>query len=787
MLVTVCFFLQCALGTFQGAQAAPGVTNAPSQNVATNLTPVGLADISGQAEASFSEIHSIDTQANSDVAVDDIEQKLPSLEEEIGARSEENARILAHGSSLELFGRLEGGWRGLSQELGDWNRTLKRRAQQLEASTEHLQQVQKRWELTREAEQNKVPQEVSDRMTQVVEGARKSTKDVQDELAKVLKLQSRVTEQGARVKESMAAIDQARQQIMRHLLIRDSPALWSGEVRSSETQHLAAQSQSSLARQYRELRSYWARKRERLIIQVLVFCGLAILLSRAHRRLAVRSLTQEDLEPTARSLGAPGASSLLMSLLLSPWLYDQAPRLWWSLLGMVALVPAIIVLRRLLARPLYGLINVLAAFYLLDQLRSVAAAQPLLWRLLFLTETGVGCLYCWILLKGRAVAGQDARPRFARVAGFVLQAAMALFALAFLANIAGYGRFSSLVGNLELSASYLAVVLFAVTRVAEATLRVILRATPVAEFSMVRRREPTLELWTRKTVGIAAAFAWFLFVIQRLSLRGSFSGIIWAIVNTPLALGSWHFTMGHVLMFAFVLWVAFAISRVLRLVLEEEVYGHFRLAPGLHYSISKALHYLILLLGFLVGLGMLGVDLTKLTIVAGAFGVGLGFGLQNIVNNFVSGIILLFERPVKVGDVVQLEGGEGVVRRIGIRASIVRTTSGSEIIVPNAKLISDPVTNWTFSQRRRLITMPISVASETEPRKVMDLLRKVAGGHPQVSKEGQVQALLTKLNDGTANYELRAWTDQSENWEQVRSDLFMSIKSSLAAEGIAMR
>jgi len=161
--------------------------------------------------------------------------------------------------------------------------------------------------------------------------------------------------------------------------------------------------------------------------------------------------------------------------------------------------------------------------------------------------------------------------------------------------------------------------------------------------------------------------------------------------------------------------------------------------------------------------------------------------MQNIVNNFVSGIILLFERPVKVGDVIQLENAEGVVKRIGIRASVVRSSNGSEIIVPNAKLISDPVTNWTFSQRRRLISLRVAVASEIEPRKVMDVLRRVAGGHPVVAKDGPVQALLTNLSDGTANYELRAWTDQSENWEQVRSDLLILMKASLATEGIALR
>lgn len=775
--------------SFAAPEDSPGASTIPTNDVspATNVTVIETAKIADQAEAALSDLRTIDTEITSDPALTEVEQKLPAAEEEINARSEENARILAHSSSLDLFGRLEDGWRGLNQELTEWDRALTRRAKQLENSAEHLQLVRKRWELTRDAQLDKVPRELSERMDQVLQGAKQSRTQVEAQLGEVLKLQNRVSEQDTRVRESLSAIEQSRRQILRHLLVRDSPVLWSGEVRASDAQKLAAQSQSSIRRQWKELRSYWVRKRERFLVQVLIFAGLAGLLSRAHHRLAVRSLTQEDLEPTARSLGAPIASALLLALLLSPWLYAQAPRLWWSMLCSAALVPAMIVLRRLLAKPVFGLLNVLATFYMLDQVRAVAASQPLLWRLLFLAEMATGCLYCWILLRGKAVAAERVRSGFAKLATLTLRCIMVVFAAALLANIVGYGRFSSLAGNVALSSAYLAVVLYAVVRVGEALVRVLLRATPAANLGVVRRREMLLEHRSRQALQWAAGASWFFFLLQRLALQQSFLNRAKTMVKAPLGIGSLHFTIEHVVLFAVVIWAAFLASRLMRFLLEEEVYPHFRLAPGLHYSISKALHYVVLLVGFLVGLAMLGVDLTKLTIVAGAFGVGLGFGMQNIVNNFVSGIILLFERPVKVGDVVQLDSTEGVVKRIGIRASIVRTTTGSEIIVPNAKLISDPVTNWTFSQRRRLITIPIAVTSESEPRKVMDALRRVAGGNPQVSKEGQVQALLTNLNDGTANYELRAWTDQSEDWEQVRSDLFMSIKSSLAAEGIAMR
>jgi potassium efflux system protein len=175
------------------------------------------------------------------------------------------------------------------------------------------------------------------------------------------------------------------------------------------------------------------------------------------------------------------------------------------------------------------------------------------------------------------------------------------------------------------------------------------------------------------------------------------------------------------------------------------------------------------------------------TILAGAFSVGVGFGLQNIFNNFISGLILLFERPIKIGDVVQIEDTSGVVERIGVRASIIRTSNGSEIIMPNGKLISERVINWTLSSRQHGIELPVAVAQGTDPGKIIDLLEKTAAAHPLVNEDPRPQALVVKLGPDSLGFELRAWTDRAERWMEIRSDLAIAISSNLAAEKIAIR
>ena len=184
------------------------------------------------------------------------------------------------------------------------------------------------------------------------------------------------------------------------------------------------------------------------------------------------------------------------------------------------------------------------------------------------------------------------------------------------------------------------------------------------------------------------------------------------------------------------------------------------LAPGLSYAASSLLNYIILALGFVAALGVLGVDFNKVSVLAGAFGVGIGFGLQSIVNNFVSGLILLFERPIHVGDTVEVGNLQGTVRRIGIRASVIHTGSGADIIVPNSQLVTDKVTNWTLSDRLRRVDLPVGVNYGADPKKVIELLEQVGRAHPDVLPEPAPRALFMSYGDSSINFELRVWPSQ---------------------------
>ncbi|MGZ8519848.1 MAG: mechanosensitive ion channel family protein, partial [Candidatus Binatia bacterium] len=197
------------------------------------------------------------------------------------------------------------------------------------------------------------------------------------------------------------------------------------------------------------------------------------------------------------------------------------------------------------------------------------------------------------------------------------------------------------------------------------------------------------------------------------------------------------------------------------------------------------LNYIIIALGFVAALGVLGVDFNKVGVLAGAFGVGIGFGLQSIVNNFVSGLILLFERPIHVGDTIEVGNLQGTVRRIGIRASVVHTGAGADIIVPNSQLVTDKVTNWTLSDRLRRVELPIGVNYGADPKKVIELLEEVGRAHPDVLPAPAPRALFMSYGDSSINFELRVWPRQFDLSGQVKSDLAAAVYLAVTEAGMS--
>jgi potassium efflux system protein len=394
----------------------------------------------------------------------------------------------------------------------------------------------------------------------------------------------------------------------------------------------------------------------------------------------------------------------------------------------------------------------------------------------------------WWLLRSEPLrhttetAAAAGRTRFLRV---FVKFVMICLAAGCVAGAMGYMRLARLVTPGALSAAALALLMYAYVRVLSGTVAVALRVWPLQRLQMVRNHCDLLEGWAYRLLVWTTIVFWAIRSLDQIGLLDTLLSLGSAVLAIKLERGSISISIEDILAFVLTLWAAYLLSAFIRFILQEEVYPRRGVAHGLSYAYSRLVHYVILAVGFLVALGVLGMDLTKVSVLAGAFGVGIGFGLQDVVNNFVCGLILLFERPVHVGDIVEVGGLQGEVRRIGIRASTVRTYQGADIIVPNSQFITANVTNWTLSDQLRRIDLPVGVNYGAAPQQVIQLLETVALANEGILKNPPPRGLFMGYGDSSINFELRAWTDQFANWGRIRSELASGVYDAVYAAGMS--
>jgi potassium-dependent mechanosensitive channel len=776
------------------ALASSGVT-APGQQTAGSPakptqapTPIPLPKIPLEAQSALASLQEIEADVSKDQSsADGIAHTLLELTNEMDARIDDDTKLLTTSPSLDLLYRLKLSWRNFAVRLSVLEIGLTRGATSMEEQLARVDQLNKNWQATlQSAKQPQTPPSVLQSVQSVVdliERTRQAAGSGQDH---VLTMQSQLSAEQARVRRALSSIEQAENRALENIFVRDSQPIW--RLKTSLGKEWQKHSDESFSSQLKASMAFSQRLPFTFLIHVLFVVLVASALHWMRRR--IRRLAEEkpDLQHALPILDLPVSTALALSMLLVPAIYAQAPRLIHAIMGAVTLIPAAVILRRLLDRHSFPILNAIVILYFVGQIRVLAASLPVLARFIVLGQLlGASVFLVWVLRSWRPPPeAAQAHGRVWRIIRAIARIGLVMLPVAFLANIFGYVNLGNLLGIIFLRSAYLAAMLYTAIRILEGLLIIALEVPPLGSLRVVTLHRQMIQ---RRTCRVFEFIAFLFWVNLLLNFFGLVTPVIETtagVLNANLTFGSFSLTPGHILAFLIAVWASFLISKFFRFVLEEDVYHHLKLARGIPYAISTILHYVILLLGFFIALGALGIDLTKVTLLAGAFTVGIGFGLQNVINNFVSGLILLFERPIKVGDVIEAGGNVGEVSRIGIRASVIRTADGSEVIVPNGSLISSQVTNWTFSDRQRAVEVSVNVAGGADPQRVVELLKRTATAQPGVAKDPAPHVYVTNFSAGAVTFQLRAWTDRHEDWTQLRSDLSVAVNEALAREKIAI-
>ncbi len=522
-----------------------------------------------------------------------------------------------------------------------------------------------------------------------------------------------------------------------------------------------------------------------LLLTIVFFGGTIVLLHRLRPGAERRAASDPAAAAGLRFMESPWAAAIPVTVLALVVFSPEPPSIVYDVAFLPAAPAAAWVLAKVLGPGVRRTVWVLAASLAVTPLSGALGVLPLTDRLTTILQTAPLAFVLGLDLYRGRLAGHVGGARAAMVLKAALWFLVGCLGLSAAGMVVGRVGLAAVLGSGALGTLGGLILTFAAYLVTSGLLRSLLASGPAQELRMVRENaglvaEKSLAALRVLVVLVALGTSVKAFGIG--TWLGSFLG---GILEAKATVGTITLSPGSLLGFAFVLWLSVVVSRLLGFLLAEEVLPRFDLRRGTAVAISGTTRYLVLLAGFVLAAGAAGVDMTKFGFVAGALGVGVGFGLQNVVSNFISGLILLFERPIQVGDFVDVAGAAGTVTQIGIRASTVHTFDGADVIVPNADLISKSVTNWTGSNPHRRFDVSVGVAYGSPLETTAQALLAAARRTPGVLPGPAPEAFFQSFGDSSLGWILRVWVRMDES-PQVLSELKRAVSEELGKEKIGV-
>jgi potassium efflux system protein len=588
----------------------------------------------------------------------------------------------------------------------------------------------------------------------------------------VLGAEQQVADLKARSDKLGAEIDDMLVLARRDIFRKPDPSMFSPEYYSQLINNSSFKTGEDLGRLKHSLRRYFSKYGWIVFLQVLVFLIVAIGI---RRRKAFFGESARWIFLSRR----PFAAGLLAALTL--WFLHQGPLP--TLVSLVYLAVISMATARLVGGLMTGLWRTRITYFLALLLIITEASQvfevPLpIFRLYTFVVSLVGFLLC-----GRRLMKREQK-KMSSAFVWTLRAGLVIFAAVFIAELGGYSALAAHLLEASLKTTFSVLVAWMFMALAGGGLEWAFHTTRLQAVVFLQRRKNVILHRLTVTIGFILGT---LLLAANLVIWGFYESHVIALqglLSLGVTLGTWRISLGLVLTAAALLYGAFLASWIVQAVLMEGLFTKRELQAGVKFSMGRLIHYGFVLIGFLLALAALGVDLQKITILAGALGVGIGFGLQTIVNNFVCGLILLFERPIKVGDLIQLDSEWAYIKKIGLRATIVETFDQAEVVVPNSDLVTTKVTNWTLSSRLSRITIPVGVAYGSDVPLVLQILKDCAEQHPLVTKIRPPQVLFMDFGESSLDFELRVFVEDVSNRLQVMSELHQEIDRRFREAGV---
>lgn len=674
-------------------------------------------------------------------------------------------------------------------QLDGWRSLLTKKTEQVNAMKMDLGDLKTKWDETLKFErEEKLPKLVTERIQTNLKEVISLNKELTRYNNALLTRQDELTGALIFLDEVLNVITKTEQTYRTQIHTLDSPPIW--QVFSVERDTLTFQDRLNeiSTRQNNDFKNFTQNFKENIFYHLLFFVILLFLFFYLKRDVAKWSDEKRDetITSSLHVISKPFSASLLVSLLVTGLFYPDAPPDVLNYYYALLVVPILTIVPGLISGIERKYIYIVGGVFVLYQLADFFSDLVILERSLFLIIDGITIVLLITLIRNKEEL-RNTSPKVKWTFTFTLmRLSIFLLSISALANALGNTVLSKIVSQGSLVMIYSGIIIYASAIVLKGLFALIIQLGSVSQLNMIKNYSEEVKGRIFQIIRWAGVIYWlYLTLSSFLILDPIYNWLVGLITKEWIE--DTNITLGSFLAFFITLWVSLLISRFIQFILKDEILTHFEMPRGVPGAISMLVRLVLITTGFILAFGAAGIDMSKITILFGALGVGIGFGLQNIFNNLISGLILAFERPIQTGDIIQIATLNlmGEVKEIGIRASTVCTFDGAEVIVPNGNLISNEMINWTLSDSRRRQEIIVGVAYGTDTSKVLEILNQVVPEQKNVLKNPGPLIIFLGFGDSSLDFRVLFWTN-FDNGLGTKSAVGIAIDEAFKKEGIVI-
>ncbi len=718
-----------------------------------------------------------------------IDSLYPVYKAQIAREESETKEFLVSNPNQQKINNLIRRWEEYRVQLGGWETEITSYVERNLRLVEIFDSEKEVWDLTyQRAREEGVPGELLTNMRGVINELNQVEKQTKDYNYAYLRLQTRINRLRQNVAEVMQALYDKRDSETYDLFHQRHPPIWQSIRDVGEDRQESGSRPATLTDPGIRVSELYQTHKDKLYF--LLALGLALVAFVIYlRKQVVKTLGKETAEHATSSsyllFRMPALVIAFILIFIGRLQLLEGTRFLGDILLIVLLLLGILLIRHQIPKRYRGLIYFSILFIVLDSVKTYVWFQSLHYRVYMLAEALLMAGVLFYYLRPYRETKQQMTTPVGKFMVALVPLAYVLCGISVLSNILGYSNLADLTLRIVTQSGIAVVIAFA--------LFVVFKSIFISwlEQRFRRTEEPDLvklAFLKKRTSQVLRFAVIFLFVIGFLNIIGEFRNVmdfLSSALTEPYEVGNLTFTLGSILMFLLILTLSYVASRLISFIVSDD-YGllhFFRLPEGVPTAISLVLRYSIIAFGVVLALSYLNVDLSKFNLMAGALGLGIGFGLQTVISNFVSGLILVFERPILPGDTIEVNNLFGRVSRIGVRASSITTYDGAEVVVPNMNLISNDLINWTLSDSIRRIEILVGTTYDADPNQVLEILKACASEPDYTIKERDPLALFTEFGESSLNFRLLFWVP-FEKGMTAKSEVSLSIYNKFKEAGI---